>query len=121
MCLRDEVAIVICWADVPSRVKLPSEMNPGDSGKMHPVKMDTSDLIFWQGQTSGVVGLGEYLKGPHGPTKSKAPFRFTAFYSTPFSWALTFMDWARGGDNGGIMRQGGLLTVAQHCLPIVTR
>ena len=57
MGLRDEVAIVICWTDVP-RVKLPSEMNPGDSGKMHPVKMDTSDLIFWQGQTSGIAGLG---------------------------------------------------------------
>ena len=28
MGLRDEVAIVICWTDVP-RVKLPSEMNPG--------------------------------------------------------------------------------------------
>ena len=60
MGLRDEVAMVICWADVP-RVKLPSEMNPGDIGKMHPVKMDTSDLIFWQGQTSGIVGPGEYL------------------------------------------------------------
>ena len=57
MGLRDEVAIVICWTDVP-RVKLPSEMNPGDSGKMHPVKRDTSDLIFWQGQTSGIAGLG---------------------------------------------------------------
>ena len=57
MGLRDEVAIVICWTDVP-RVKLPSEMNPGDSGKMYLVKMDTSDFIFWQGRKTGAAGFG---------------------------------------------------------------
>ena len=57
------MAMVICWADVP-RVKIPSEMNPGDIGKMHPVKMDTSDLIFlartdkW---SCGSVGVPEAL------------------------------------------------------------
>ena len=59
MGLRDEVAIVICWTDVP-RVKLPSEMNPGDSGKKHLVKMDTSDFIFGkEGQLEdGGAGFG---------------------------------------------------------------
>ena len=80
MGLRDEAAIVICWEDVP-RVKLPLEMNPGDSGKMDPVKMD---LTFWQSKTS---------------------FKFTAVYSTPPSWAFTFMDWVRGRDNGRIIKE----------------
>ena len=60
MGLPDEVAIMICWTDVP-RVKLPSEMNPGDSGKMHHFKMDTSDFIFWQGWTGRVAGTMEGL------------------------------------------------------------
>ena len=32
-------------------------------------------------------------------------FRFTTFYSTPPSWAFTIMDWARGRDNGGIVKK----------------
>ena len=69
----------------------------------------------WTGRVAGSMGgfLKEFIMIPN--------FFTHFFFVTPFSWALTFMDWARGGDNGGIMRQGGLLTVAQHCLPIVTR
>ena len=69
----------------------------------------------WTGRMAGTMGglLKEFIMIPN--------FLTHFFIITPFSWALTFMDWARGGDNGGIMRQGGLLTVAQHCLPIVTR
>ena len=53
------------------------------------------------------------------PGKSGGSSYFYCFHFF-LSLGLAIMGWARVADNGRIMRQGGLLTVDQHCLRIVT-